>query len=172
MDMKALYSFKENHMQYLESLLSRINSYFWDGPMLIVLSLFHLYFTVHTRCVQRKLLKGIRYSVTGMITDSENQNRNKNCAKKFLPKKRKHYPHQKSFRHDGAYHNTCCHTWHGKYYRCFLRHLSGRSGRSVLVLFNWCVRYGNFLRRVLPLHPPPQKKRGRQLLWRTHGRTL
>ena len=39
--------------------------------MLIVLSLFHLYFTVHTRCVQRKLLKGIRYSVTGMITDSE-----------------------------------------------------------------------------------------------------
>ena len=54
MDMKALYSFKENHMQYLESLLSRINSYFWDGPMLIVLSLFHLYFTVHTRCVQRK----------------------------------------------------------------------------------------------------------------------
>ncbi len=52
-------------MQYLESLLSRINSLFWGGPMLIVLSLFHLYFTVHTGCVQKKLLSGIRYSVGG-----------------------------------------------------------------------------------------------------------
>lgn len=69
MDMEA--SFKEGDMQYLESLLSRINSYFWGGPMLIVLSLFHLYFTVHTGCVQKKLLKGIRYSVAEPKTTSE-----------------------------------------------------------------------------------------------------
>ena len=96
MDMKALYSFKENHMQYLESLLSRINSYFWDGPMLIVLSLFHLYFTVHTRCVQRKLLKGIRYSVTGMITDSEKiKTETKTVQKNSSPKNESTTPTKK-----------------------------------------------------------------------------
>lgn len=51
-------------MQFLESLLSRINSLFWGGPMLIVLCLFHLYFTVRTGFVQKKLWKGIRYSVS------------------------------------------------------------------------------------------------------------
>ncbi len=52
-------------MQSLEALLARINSCFWGGPMLLVLSLFHIYFTVHTGCVQKKLGKGIRYSVGG-----------------------------------------------------------------------------------------------------------
>ena len=52
-------------MHALEDLLSRINSCFWGGPMLLVLSLFHIYFTVHTGCIQRHLGKGIRYSVNG-----------------------------------------------------------------------------------------------------------
>lgn len=52
-------------MQLLESLLSHINALFWGGPMLVVLCLFHLYFTVHTGCVQKQLWRGIRLSVSG-----------------------------------------------------------------------------------------------------------
>ena len=58
-------------MQFLESLLSKINSVFWGGPMLVVLCLFHLYFTTRTGFVQKKIWKGIRYSVSGGSADKD-----------------------------------------------------------------------------------------------------
>ena len=66
-------------MQFLESLLSKINSVFWGGPMLVVLCLFHLYFTIRTGFVQKKIWKGIRYSVSGGSADKD---------KKMLPGKK------------------------------------------------------------------------------------
>lgn len=58
-------------MQLLESFLSHINALFWGGPMLLILCLFHLYFTVHTGCVQKQLWRGIRYSVSGRSEKKE-----------------------------------------------------------------------------------------------------
>ena len=52
-------------MRFLEAFLSKINSLFWGGPMLLILCLFHLYFTIHTGGVQKQLLRGIRCSVSG-----------------------------------------------------------------------------------------------------------
>ncbi len=44
-------------------LLKSINEYIWNFPMLIVLLGTHLFFTVRLRFVQKKVLKGIGYSI-------------------------------------------------------------------------------------------------------------
>lgn len=50
-------------MKLLEAFLSGINRLVWNGPMLFCLFASHLYFTLHTGFVQRKLGKGIRQSL-------------------------------------------------------------------------------------------------------------
>ncbi len=67
-------------MRFLEAFLSKINSLFWGGPMLLILCLFHLYFTIHTGGVQKQLLRGIRCSVSGgdLKKDSDNGTARKN----------------------------------------------------------------------------------------------
>ncbi len=50
-------------MHLLEELLARINSLFWNGPMLFLLLFSHLYFTVRLRFVQKKLPAALRLSV-------------------------------------------------------------------------------------------------------------
>lgn len=53
----------EAALALLESIISKINDLFWGGPMLVLLSAFHLYFTVHTHFVQKDLKTGLRSSV-------------------------------------------------------------------------------------------------------------
>ena len=68
-------------MQILQTIISKINSFFWGGPMLIALLAFHIYFTVHTGFVQKKLKGGLRLSVgkpetpdTSAVPDNKKEN--------------------------------------------------------------------------------------------------
>nr|MBP3597862.1 sodium:alanine symporter family protein [Eubacterium sp.] len=48
--------------------ISRVNGVLWGGPLLVLLLGIHIYFTIRTKGVQRKLGKALRYSLEG---DSE-----------------------------------------------------------------------------------------------------
>jgi len=50
-------------MSALFTLLQTVNSFLWDGPLLLFLLVTHLYFSVQTGCVQRKLPLALRLSV-------------------------------------------------------------------------------------------------------------
>lgn len=63
-------------MKILENFLSWINSFFWNGPMLILLFASHLYFTFRLGFIQKKLPQALRLSV-GLPAKKSGQSRKK-----------------------------------------------------------------------------------------------
>ena len=47
------------------NVISGINTIMWGGPLLILLLGIHIYFTIRTKFVQRKLRKALKYSLEG-----------------------------------------------------------------------------------------------------------
>ena len=55
-------------MSFLFSFLKNANQFLWNGPMLFILLGSHLFFTIRTCCIQRKLPLAVRLSVKNKVS--------------------------------------------------------------------------------------------------------
>ena len=119
--------------------LKAFNNFMWTYPILFLLIGTHLIFTVRLRFPQRKVFYGIKLSI-------KNEDSDDNSLSGFA-----------------ALATTLAATLGtgnivGVVFRSFSCHCTWWTWRSLLVLDNWNIRYGNILCRMLPQFNLPDKK--------------